>query len=159
MTMYPEQYVPPEYRKGIVIFADGKCHGNGDADGEIGGSFMLFKDGKIQPVMYDGRPQRHVEFHHAHDIPTSPVAECMTLIDVLHYVDAFRARCQDAQIDPPPVTILMDWEGVVNFANKKWQGNEPHIKVLREQIVTHPAVDIVTVKWISNKVMKRILGH
>jgi ribonuclease HI len=154
-----EECVPPEYRKGIVIFADGKCKGNGDLDSEIGGSFMLFQNGRLTPVLYDGRLQRHVELHHTHDIPTSPVAECMTLISVLNYVDAFKARCQDNQMTPPPITILMDWEGVVKFANKQWQGNEPHIKTLRQAIATHPALDGVTVKWLNNKVMKKILGH
>jgi ribonuclease HI len=154
-----KDYVPPEYRKGIVIFADGKCAGNGDVDGEIGGSFMLLQDGEIKPVMYDGRLQKHVELHHEHDHRTSPVAECMTLISVLNYVNAFKARCQDSQMTPPPITIVMDWEGAVKFANKEWQGNEPHIKRLRDQIVTHPALESVTVKRIHNKIMKRVLGH
>jgi hypothetical protein len=151
--------LPPEYRKGVVIIADGKCKGNGDVDGEIGGSFMLFENGRLRPVLYDGKMLNHVELHHEHEIPTSPVAECMTLIKVLNYVNAFTARCQDNQMTPPPITILMDWEGAVKFANKQWQGNAPHIKQLRDQIVTHPALDGVTVKQIHNKVVKRILGH
>ena len=155
-----EDRVPKEYRKGVVIFADGKCKGNGDENAEIGGSFMLFKDGKITPIYFNDLLQRHVHLGYAeHPVRTSPVAECLTLIDVLNYVQSFVERCKGMGVAAPPITVLMDNEMAVHFANQEWNAKEPHMIPLRSQIVTHPALGSVTVKWISGKIMKLILGH
>src|SRR5512140_2035129 len=103
-----EQNVPQQYKTGIVIFADGSCSRNGTADAQMGGSYMLFNNGKQTPVMHKGKPCLHPGLTHEYfkDAPvhTSPVAECMTLIAVLNYVQGLIERSKAAEKALPTVT-------------------------------------------------------
>lgn len=149
--------LPSEHRKGIVIVADGKCPDNGNST-YIGGTFKLFEDGVHIPVTIDGQKAiAHPEFEFEHEIKTSPVAECMTLIRVLDYVRDLQLA--NPNIPLPLVSILMDNELVVHFANQTRQAKEPHMIKLRARITTHPMLPGVAVGWIPGKVVKKILGH
>ena len=155
-----EQNVPQHYKQGIVIFADGACSRNGTADAMMSGSFMLFNNGVQTPLMHNGKQTRHagLSFKDA-EIQTSPVAECMTLIAVLNYVQGLIDRSKAAQKFLPTVTIVMDNEMAVKFANQAWKAKQENMKKLREQIVDHPALGHVSVQWMSGDAMKKILGH
>jgi ribonuclease HI len=158
-----EQNVPEQYRTGIVIFADGACSRNGTPDAVMSGSFMLFNNGRQTPVMHNGKQVRHVQLPASHykdaEVQTSPVAECMTLIAVLNYVQGLIERSKRAERSLPTVTIVMDNEMAVNFANQAWKAKQENMKKLRSQIVDHPAHSHVSVQWMSGDRMKKILGH
>jgi ribonuclease HI len=158
-----EEKVPQQYRTGIVIFADGSCSRNGTADAVMGGSYMLFNNGKQTPVLHKGKQCQHVGLTHEYfkdaEVHTSPVAECMTLIAVLNYVQGLVERSKAAHKALPTVTIVMDNEMAVNFANQTWKAKQENMKKLRQQIVDHPALGHVSVQWMSGDTMKKILGH
>ena len=155
-----EQNVPQQYKQGIVIFADGACSRNGTADAVMSGSFMLFNNGMQTPLMHNGKQTRHVGLSFKDtEIQTSPVAECMTLIAVLNYVQGLINRSQQAGKTLPTVTIVMDNEMAVKFANQTWRAKQENMKMLREEIVDHPALQHVSVQWMSGDTMKKILGH
>jgi ribonuclease HI len=158
-----EQNVPQQYKQGIVIFADGSCSRNGTADAMMGGSYMLFNNGRQTPVLYKGRQCIHVgltaDYFKDAEVQTSPVAECMTLIAVLNYVQGLIERTRQAGKSLPTLTIVMDNEMAVKFANRAWKAKQENMKKLREQIVDHPALPHVSVQWMSGDTMKKILGH
>ena len=149
--------LPSEHRKGIVIVADGKCPDNGNST-YIGGTFKLFKDGVHIPVTIGGQKGiAHPEFEFEHEIKTSPVAECLTLIRVLDYVRDLQLA--NPNIPLPLISILMDNKMVVGFGTQTMNAKEPHMIKLRARITTHPMLPGVAVGWIPGKVVKKILGH
>ena len=124
---------------------------------------MLFNNGKQTPIQYKGNQCSHVGLAHEYfkdaEVHTSPVAECMTLIAVLNYVQGLINRSQQVGKTLPTVTIVMDNEMAVKFANQAWKAKQENMKKLREQIVDHPALPHVSVQWVSGDTMKKILGH
>jgi ribonuclease HI len=151
-----EEKVPQEYRKGIVIFADGRCSRNGSADAVMGGSYMTFKEGKQVVMSHKENPTRHAQLSLHHEFLTSPVAECMTLLDVLNYIGVLRRN----NTNLPHIMVCMDNDMAVNFANQVWKAKEPHLKTLRSMLVDHPAnTDAVTIKWVPREIIANILGH
>jgi ribonuclease HI len=158
-----EQNIPQQYKQGIVIFADGRCSRNGTAGAQMGGSYILFNNGKQTPILYKDKPCLHPSLPHDYfkdaEVHTSPVAECMTLMAVLNYVQGLVNRSKEAEKGLPTVTIVMDNEMAVNFANQSWKAKQENMKKLCQQIVDHPALPHVSVQWLSGDVMKKILGH
>jgi ribonuclease HI len=152
-----EEKVPQQYRSGIVIFADGLCSRNGTQDAVMGGSYMVFNNGKQMRFSRKGEQSVHRELSFKNEtIQTSPVAECLTLIDVLEYVQEVRQRASTQ----PHITVCMDNAMAVGFANQTQKAHEPHTKILRDRIVNHPARDEnLTVVWVPRKVIATILGH
>jgi hypothetical protein len=53
----------------------------------------------------------------------------------------------------------MDNKMAVGFGTQTMNAKEPHMRVLRARITTHPALQGVAVGWIPGSLMKKVLGH
>ncbi len=120
-----------------VIYVDGGCRGNGTADAEMYGSFLLEGSKRVRDSFNLGNG-------------TNNRAEYLTLIRALECVKANRLQ---------GVVIYQDSQLIVNQVNGEWKVKEFELRALRDEAAALLKAVNGSLRWVRRDVIVKQLGH
>lgn len=120
-----------------VMYVDGGCRGNGAADAEMYGSFLLKGKKRVRDSFDLG-------------IGTNNRAEYLTLIRALECVKANRLQ---------EIVIYQDSQLIVNQVNGEWRVKDADLRPLREQAAALLKAVNGSLRWVRRDVIVEKLGH
>lgn len=125
---------------GMIVYADGGCHGNGTSEAQMYGSYRVFAN--------DGRElAKHELTGLGHG--TNNRAEYLTLLDVLNWCVS----------QPKPIVVYMDSQLVVNQVNGEWKVKDATLQGMRDKAAWLLNLCGASLRWVRRDVIMEKLGH